>query len=248
MVLTALRGALGFLTRLPVGHDDRSWEAFRTTPASLPLAGYVIGGLVALPLLLPVPPATAGVLYAIVLYGLTGVAHIDGLADLGDAMAVHGDPAARSRAMTDTAVGAGGVLFVAVVVAGVVIAGGTIAGRGVGLLAVVVAAEVAAKLGMAGIACVGEATHEGLGSALADPVGRRAVLAPALVATPAILLDWPRVGPAAAALVAGLVGALLVFTWAESRLGGMSGDVLGAANEVARVVGLHAGVVVWTLS
>ncbi|MFT4923567.1 MAG: adenosylcobinamide-GDP ribazoletransferase, partial [Haloarculaceae archaeon] len=28
MVLTALRGAVGFLTRLPVGHDERAWAAF----------------------------------------------------------------------------------------------------------------------------------------------------------------------------------------------------------------------------
>jgi adenosylcobinamide-GDP ribazoletransferase len=30
-------------------------------------------------------------------------------------------------------------------------------------------------------------------------------------------------------------------------LGGISGDVLGAANELGRVVGVHAGVVAWTL-
>lgn len=247
-MLTAIRGALGFLTRLPVAHDDRTWAAFRTTPATLPLAGYVIGGLVAVVFLVPIPPATAGVGYALALYGLTGVAHVDGLADLGDAMAVHGDTAARRRAMKDTAVGAGGVLLVVIVVVGVITAGMAIGGRGIGLLAVVVAAEVAAKLGMATIACVGEATHEGLGSALADPVGPRAALLPALVALPAGVLDWPRVGPAAVALLAGVVGALVVFAWARRRLGGMSGDVLGAANEIGRLVGLHAGVITWTLS
>ena len=247
MVLTPLRGAIGFLTRLPVGHDDRTWQAFRTTPASLPLAGYVIGGLVALPVLLPFPPATVGVGYVLTLYALTGIAHIDGLADLGDALAVPGDPAARKRAMKDTAVGAGGVLAVGLVVAGTVAAGATIASRGIALVAVVVAAEVAAKLGMACIACLGEAAHEGLGSALADPNGPRSVVIPVLVAVPVAFLDWPQLGPAAVALVGGVAGALAVFGWADRRLGGMSGDVLGAANEIGRVVGLHAGVVAWTL-
>ncbi|MDB9274189.1 adenosylcobinamide-GDP ribazoletransferase, partial [Halorubrum ezzemoulense] len=55
-------------------------------------------------------------------------------------------------------------------------------------------------------------------------------------------------GVVAAAITAAVVVAALAFAWARSRLGGVSGDVLGATNELARVVGLHAGVIAWTLS
>ncbi|WP_241990620.1 adenosylcobinamide-GDP ribazoletransferase, partial [Halorubrum sp. CGM5_25_10-8B] len=58
----------------------------------------------------------------------------------------------------------------------------------------------------------------------------------------------PTTGVAAAAITAAVVVAALAFAWARSRLGGVSGDVLGATNELARVVGLHAGVIAWTLS
>ena len=49
-------------------------------------------------------------------------------------------------------------------------------------------------------------------------------------------------------LVATTVIAGLTLRWAQTNLGGVSGDVLGATNELARVAGLHAGVVAWTLS
>jgi adenosylcobinamide-GDP ribazoletransferase len=52
--------------------------------------------------------------------------------------------------------------------------------------------------------------------------------------------------PSLAALVAAVAVALLVGRWARTTLGGVSGDVLGAANELGRVAALHARVIAWT--
>jgi adenosylcobinamide-GDP ribazoletransferase len=46
--------------------------------------------------------------------------------------------------------------------------------------------------------------------------------------------------------MAGVLAGLVPFWWARRRLGGVSGDVMGAANELARLVALHAGVIAWT--
>ncbi|WP_433631861.1 adenosylcobinamide-GDP ribazoletransferase [Halomicrococcus sp. NG-SE-24] len=246
MVLTALRGALGFLSRLPVGQDRGAWEAFRRTPAAFTLAGYVIGALLAVPFVLPVPASVGAVLFLGVTYGVTGVNHVDGLADLGDAAAVHG--AEKRRAvMKDTTVGVGAVLAVGLGVAGLALAGLGLARLPiVAALSAVVASEVGAKLGMAALAAVGSPAHDGLGAALVDQtVGGFAVAL--LLAVPAVALARPTV-VGAGSVSAGLVTALGVGWWARSWLDGISGDVFGAANELARVVALHAGVVAWTLS
>jgi adenosylcobinamide-GDP ribazoletransferase len=248
VVLTALRGALGFLSRVPVGRDEAAWEAFAATPTAFPLAGYPLGALVALPLLLPLPPATLALLFVAGVYLATGINHVDGVADLGDAAAVHGGPAERRAVMKDTAVGTGGALAVALVVLGLGTAGFAIAELPTRAVLLVVAAEVGAKLAMAMLVCLGSAPHDGLGSAFAENAAAtpRALGAAVVVALPAALLTWPRVGPSAAAVLAAVVVALIVLRWARSNLGRVSGDVLGAANELARVAALHAGVIAWT--
>ena len=247
MVLTALRGAVGFLTRLPVGSDERAWEAFRDRPYVLPLAGYCVGLVVGLPLLAAALPApTVGLLYLLAVVLVTGINHLDGLADIGDAMVVHGGPDERRTAMKDTAVGVGAVVAVGIGLLGLVLGGfllATLPARqafGVG-----VAAEVGAKLSMVTLAGLGEATHEGLGSQLtgASP-GQMAVAV--LLGVPATFLAWPTLAALPAVIAGPLVGAGLLW-WARRNLGGVSGDVFGASNELARVAGVNAGVVAWTL-
>jgi adenosylcobinamide-GDP ribazoletransferase len=251
LIVAALRGGTAFLTRLPVGGDERAWEAFRATPVVFPLVGYVVGALAGLPLALPVPVPTAVALYLATLYLVTGVTHADGLADAGDAAAVHGrDVGAERRreAMRDSSTGVGGALLLGLVLVGLALGALGLAGAPAAVaVAVAVAAEVGAKTGMAALVCAGTPAHEGLGSALA---GRAAVadLLPVAVAVLPLLVVAPALGTAAvaAALLAGPAAAALVGRWAAARLGGVSGDVLGAANELGRVAGVHAGVVAWT--
>ncbi|TKX75643.1 adenosylcobinamide-GDP ribazoletransferase [Halorubrum sp. GN11_10-6_MGM] len=270
MVLTvaALRGALGFLSRLPVGRADGDWAAFRRTPAALPTVAYLLGALIALPVaaaaLSPVrvPSPTFAAAFPAWIYLVTGITHLDGVADLGDAAVVHGDADRRREVMKDSALGVGGTVALALVVVGLVAAATVVADLArlspVDAVVLVVAAEVGAKGGTATLVCVGDAPHEGLGSALTGESGPRALVGVALATAPAALLGAPflRPGPGSfgaafypAATVAGaLAVAGVAYVWANARLGGVSGDVLGATNELARVVGLHAGVIAWTLS
>ncbi|MDT3436104.1 adenosylcobinamide-GDP ribazoletransferase [Haloarcula sp. 1CSR25-25] len=247
MVLTAVRGALGFLSRLPVGQSERAWDAFVGTPAAFPLAGYVVGGLVALPYLaaglLPDPVIAAAYLGSVVL--VTGVNHADGLADLGDAAVVHGDPAERRDVMRDTTVGVGAVLALGTVLLALALAALAVAGLPpLVAVALVLAAEVGAKLAMATLACVGRPSHEGFGSTVIDGTGPRQLLASLAVALPAAVVAVP------ATALAVLTGPLLargLSGWADRRLDGVGGDAFGAANELARAAALHVGVAAWSL-
>jgi len=247
VVLTAVRGALGFLSRLPVGHSERAWNAFVGTPAAFPLAGYVVGGLVALPFLaaglLPAPVIAAAYLGGVVL--VTGVNHADGLADLGDAAVVHGDPAERREVMRDTTVGVGAVLALGTVLLALALAALAVAGLPpLVAVALVLAAEVGAKLSMATLACVGRPSHDGFGATVIDGNGPRRLVAALAVGLPAAVVAVP------ATAVAVLTGPLLAVGlsgWADRQLGGVSGDAFGAANELTRAVALHISVATWSL-
>lgn len=212
MALTALRGAIGFLTRLPVGTDEAAWAALRRTPAAIVLAGYVVGALVAVPLVLAPTPETAAAGYVAAVVLLTGGHHADGLADVGDAAMVHGSPADRRRAMRDTAVGVGGVLALGVTLLALALGALALAqvpqrlpgGRTVEIIAVVgttvVVAEVAAKLAVAVLVCTGAASHEGTGGDFVAATDRRDLRPTVIAAGPAALLPVVVLAASAVAL------------------------------------------------
>lgn len=246
--LGAIRGSVGFLTRLPVAHRDGDWDAFRSRPTVFPLVGAVAGAAAAIPLLaveyLPAPTVALG--YVLAVYAVTGVHHLDGVADLGDALIVHGDRERRREVLKDTTTGVGAVLAVAITIAGLALAGLGLAGLPVlAAVGVAIGTEVGAKLGMAAMACFGAASHDGMGRQFTEAATPGAFVAPAGIVLSAAALVWPR--PAAVAICGGVAGIVLPWTWANRRLGGINGDVFGAANEIGRVVGAHAGVIAWTL-
>lgn len=243
MVLSALRGAVGFLTRLPVAADGDDLAAFAATPAAFPAVGYLVGALASLPLLV-LEGAPAGFAYLLAVSLVVGVNHADGLADLGDAAVVHGDAERRRAVLKDSAVGVGAVLALGVALVGLGLAGLAL-GESTPLRAfgLAVAAEVGAKLGMAAVACFGTASHEGFGSEFTDRNEPRTYAGALVVALPALVLT-PGSVAAALALLAGFAVALGLVGWSDAHLGGVNGDVFGATNELARVLALHAGLVV----
>ncbi|GAA0663211.1 adenosylcobinamide-GDP ribazoletransferase [Natronoarchaeum mannanilyticum] len=245
--LAALSGAIGFLTRLPAGRDADAWDAFAATPAAFLPVGYLVGGVAAAALLVPAPDPAQAFLYLATIYGVTGINHVDGVADLGDAAVVHGDPERRREVLKDTTVGVGAVLAVALVVAGLALAALALAGLPWPIaVGIVVAAEVGAKLGMAALACLGAAPHDGLGSQFTATNGAGSLVVPALLAAPAVALTWPNAA-ATGALAGALVATAAVLHWSTRALGGVGGDAFGATNELGRLGGLYGGLLAWSL-
>lgn len=253
--IPALRGAVTFLTRIPIPGGERAdWHAFRRAPWTMPVIGAMVGGIAGLAFLAP-SPWTAATLYLVGLYLIGGITHADGLADLGDALAVHG-PERRVEVLKDSSLGVGGTLalvttLIATTLGAIALATGFVGGAGgAGTVAfrIVLAAEVGAKVGMALLVCLGSPAHEGLGASMATAVGPLSLVP--VVALSATVLLAPPAGalPALfAALLAGPTVGVILFVRVRPWLGGISGDVLGAANELGRAVALHAGVIAWTI-
>jgi adenosylcobinamide-GDP ribazoletransferase len=97
---------------------------------------------------------------------------------------------------------------------------------------------------MVTLAVRGRPSHDGMGAQLLGARSRDEWLGVG-IALPVVVLSLPAT---AAAVAAGPVVALAGRRWAHEHLGGVGGDVFGATNELARVVAVHVGVVVWTLS
>jgi adenosylcobinamide-GDP ribazoletransferase len=107
-----LLAALSMLTRLPV--RDGSGE--RTGAAAYAIVGSLVGLVAFVPLVTlgaVIPPVAAGLAIASIAV-VTGVIHLDGLADTADALVALG-PDGAERARNDPAVGVGGVAALLVV-------------------------------------------------------------------------------------------------------------------------------------
>jgi len=104
--MSTLLALLQFTTILPLG-KPQDFSLFARRSWLYPLAGYVIGGLAAIPVLFIADHtiAAAGAVALVLL--ISGAHHFDGLLDLGDGLMAHGDQEKRVRALTDRQVGAG---------------------------------------------------------------------------------------------------------------------------------------------
>ena len=106
-VITAIRSAFGFLTRLPVGPWPLQND-LNGISAWLPLVGIVVGGLVGgLTFLssLLFSPLLCGVIGCACWVAVTGGLHLDGVADCGDGLPVEVTQERRLEIMKDSRLG-----------------------------------------------------------------------------------------------------------------------------------------------
>jgi adenosylcobinamide-GDP ribazoletransferase len=114
--LRGLRLATQFLTRLPVpAVEDFSAEEFSRSSAWFPFVGLAIGVVVSLILLVCSHRSTAlaAAIGLLAWVWMTGALHLDGLADLSDALAAaHRDPQKFFAVLADPHLGAFGVVSI----------------------------------------------------------------------------------------------------------------------------------------
>lgn len=111
--MTPLILALSFLTRLPMPRVEADEADFAAAIRLYPVAGLVIGAIVAGALRLGViVDPWAGALAALIAWvWVTGALHLDGLADLSDGLgAAHGDRSRLLAVMADPHIGSFGVV------------------------------------------------------------------------------------------------------------------------------------------
>lgn len=237
-----MRRALAFLT--PLG------GAAAPSPAALPwfpvvgaALGLVLGGVWWGASELWPPLVAAAVVVAADL-GLTGMLHLDGLIDAADGLLPPLDRPRRLEVMADPRAGAFGV---GVAVTVLVLRWSALAGlRPRPLL--LAGLWCASRSVMAAVArTVPYARASGLATAFLPEGGaREAGLVAAVGLLGAVVLAGVASGTGGvAAVVAAVGGSVTVVALARRRLGGFTGDVLGAAGLVGETAGLLVAAVRW---
>lgn len=262
-LVKGIRAGIGFLTTIPVRGDESGFDIFTGHVYIFIIVGAIIGamlGMAGIVLHWLLPPAFVPVLLVAFTYLLTGINHLDGLADFGDGLVASGTREKKIAAMKDVHAGAGGILFIGMGLLFLYAAFSLFAGLGwqyilVGLLV----AEVCARICLTTAAAFGKSLHPGMGSMFIDKTRKDHYLiglAMALVIcmTAMGLLPWFRPNfylyALAGFLTVSVVVALGLFIVdvADRNFGGVNGDVLGAANEIGRIAALLVlGMLTWTL-
>jgi len=237
-----LLGAVAFLTRVPVG--GRVGEAGELAGAVpwFPVVGAGVGlaeAGVYLGARLLLPPLVAAGLAVVAGLLLTGAFHEDGLGDTADAFAGGTDRDSTVRILKDPRLGTFGVLAVAASLLLRVAAVAALA-PAAALAALPAAGALSRAAAVTTMTALPVAAGTGLGASYARALSRPRALAGAAAG---LLLAVALLGVAAlwAAAAAGLAAALLG-RLAVRRLGGVTGDVLGAVQQVGEVLVLLAAV------
>jgi adenosylcobinamide-GDP ribazoletransferase len=229
--------ALTFLTKLPwpwqgeASSEDLARSLFWFPWVGLVLGLIYLGAWTALLKVLPHPAAAALLLCLTVV--LTGGLHLDGLADTVDGLGGGKDPEERRRIMKDSRVGAFGVLGLILVL--LVKFSFFLALADQGWRGPIILYPVLSRWGMVLLAYSSDYARPegGLGQAMTTGVSQRVAGGASLSAVILAVLLLGFRGLILWGAAAGLVS--LLSRYFRRTLGGVTGDVLGAANELLEV-------------
>jgi adenosylcobinamide-GDP ribazoletransferase len=242
--LSGLEAAIALHTRIPVrAHAEGDLELTRAIPW-FPVVGAGVGALVAgayvclaavLPSFLAAAVATgAGAM-------LTGALHEDGLADVADAFAGGATRAQRLAIMEDPRLGTFGVI--AIVVSLFIRVGSIATLDAWNAVALIPAAHALSRVGVIVLMRRLPSAHPGgLGAGYAKSLATREAAAGiviGVVVAGALMGAWAVIAIVLCALATYSMGAL-----ARAKIGGMSGDVLGATQQIAELAILLLGAAV----
>jgi adenosylcobinamide-GDP ribazoletransferase len=236
-----VKSLFSFLTILSPTMDKDCFTDAAKTMFLFPLVGAFIGlmaGLFGWVTSQFLPSLVVGGLVLGLLLLITGLHHTDGLLDFGDGVMAHGSPERKIEVMHDQLTGAGGLslgimtflitaLSIAELNTSIIIQG-------------LVVAEVTAKLSMVIGAWAGKEAHPGMSSFFLEAMHGKngtARLAAALAISFGIALPLLWLKGAIIVLVA-IITSLIMVGISHRHFKGVTGDVLGATNELTRMVSL----------
>lgn len=230
------RLAIMLLTRIPAGRLREPVPSLAQARWAFPLVGLIVGTILWAVLhaamavgLGPLPAALIGLGAATL---ATGGLHHDGLADVADGIGGGKDREDRLRIMRDSRIGSYGALALILAVFASAAALAEIA-DGLSLAAAVLVAVWSRQAMLAALILLPPARPDGLGRGAAGQAGSVWAAGLVLSVVLAAVVGWPGLW----ILAAGAGAAFGTAALARRRLGGQTGDVLGAVQLATEVTG-----------
>lgn len=248
-LLVEVAQCIRFYSRLPVPPlpgetDPHAVPDFTRIPRALPLAGAVIGlvGLVALALAmaLRLPTAAAAAVAVAALVLATGAFHEDGLADTADGFGGGRTVQRRLEIMSDSRVGTYGATAIGlslILRVTLIAALADRVGAGAAGLAIVAVATASRVVALAPLWLLPPAKPDGRSASVGRPSDTTMATAAALAVGIALLLLTPAFGlpRAGVSLIVAAASAWPILTLARRLIGGQTGDVAGATQQLSEV-------------
>jgi cobalamin 5'-phosphate synthase/cobalamin synthase len=243
--------ALAFLTRLPAGRVDCTAQDIGRSARWFPLVGALLGVIyaaVAAALTPLCPPLVTAVLIVLLDALLTGAMHFDGLADTADGFGGGRTSDDVLRIMRDHAIGSYGACALTLAIALKVAAIGALIGTPAAIPALLLApaqGRWSAVFSSALAAYARPATDETSKSAGSPTrfIGYSELVIATAILLPAALSLQPWRGGAAV-----LFAAVAIGVWTcrcRRKIGGVSGDTLGAGVEISECIVLALFTIKW---
>ncbi len=235
-MLKAIGSVFSFLTIIPTKNSNL--ETVAKYMYIFPIVGIIIGlivGSFALGLSLFLDPLIVALLVVGALAIITGIHHTDGLADFADGLMTKGNKEKKLQSMKDISTGSAGIVSIVLYVVGMILALSLM--NGFTLFQAILLSEILAKFSMVLQSSFGSSAAVGSNSPFVQIMKdkRRLAVAGAITLLPLVIL-----GGTTGLLVFGVAITITFFILILSTrsFGGITGDVLGATNEITRLSSL----------
>lgn len=228
-----------FLTRIPINKSfSCEQEDFRRGTVFMPVIGLLIGGIqwIVYKLCIMVLPTNVSVAI-ILLIGimLTGALHLDGLGDMSDGFFAFKGNDKIIEIMKDSRIGS---YACATIVMDIILKYSLLSFIASRFPFIIIAAPVIGRFSIVFIAFIGKtAKKTGTGNFFIGNIGKLQLFL-ATVITIVILLFIACISPkyVAIMMVASLIMAALINTYCNKKIGGLTGDLFGADNEMVEIL------------
>ena len=238
MAFDNIFSVLSFLTIMPVtkrkGYDI---SYIAKNMYLFPIAGFLIGisvGSFAFILYDHLQDLMLGMMVTIALIAFTGLHHTDALADLADGLMVRGSKDIKHKVMTDPRNGTAGTVIIIIYIIGVIVLVSQINNK-FELFSLIIIAETLSKYSMVLQCYIGKSAWEGINTIfITEMKNRKKFIISTILLVVILIIFGLGVYQIALSLAGMLLVTSLLLLISHRSLGGISGDVIGACNELSR--------------